>query len=102
VKCVTCGFRTTKADAAMQSDGHYNHDLSYKDEITEGSHERDLCGDCAISYMENKIRSQEGYVDWRDEDPDDSQDESDADLGRAIQMMNGDEDYDDDFVQEHL
>ena len=32
-------------------------------EITLELHERDLCGDCAIEYMETKIRSQEGYFE---------------------------------------
>jgi hypothetical protein len=62
MKCVTCGWRCTKADAEVQFDSHYNYDLSYKVEITLGSVERDLCGDCAIQYMETKIRSQEGYI----------------------------------------
>ena len=38
-----------------------------------------LCADCAISDTSSNIN-----------------------LGRAIDMMNGDEDYDDDFVREHL
>ena len=62
MKCVTCGSRYTKADAAAQFDSHFGG-LDYQMEITLGSHERDLCGDCAIEYMETKIRSQEGYIE---------------------------------------
>jgi hypothetical protein len=46
----------------MQFENHFGG-LDYASEIALGSHERDLCGDCAIDYMETKIRSQEGHVD---------------------------------------
>ncbi len=100
MKCTNCEVRSTKAEAAAEFDAHHGYGISYKDEITGVDEE--LCGGCAIEYMDNVIRSQDGYVEPEEEDDGNQEDDSDANLGRAIQMMNGDEDYDDDFVQEHL
>lgn len=51
----------------------------YDELVGDGDYDDDLCTGCAIP-------------DW----------ESNANLGRAIMMMNGEEDYDDDFVQKWL
>jgi hypothetical protein len=51
----------------------------YDELVGDGEYSDELCAGCAIP-------------DW----------ESNKNLGRAIMMMNGDEDYDDDFVQEWL
>lgn len=59
--CSRCGITYYVADAQPAFDSNYNYDLSYYVEISLGSTERNLCGDCAVDYMENKIRSQEGY-----------------------------------------
>jgi hypothetical protein len=52
----------------------------YQELVDGGDYEGDLCRECAL--------------------PLDVQ--SNMNLGRAIDMTNGEEDYDDDFVQEHL
>lgn len=73
-KCGQCGTSFDIDDARDEYNSEFNGDLNY-DEDTDG----DLCGNCAIAEIESKMN-----------------------LGRAIDMMNGDEDYDDDFVQQHL
>ena len=59
--CVTCGVKYDVDDAKADFGSSYNWDLDYTTEISHGSSERHLCGDCAISWMENKIQSQEGF-----------------------------------------
>ena len=59
--CVTCGEKYDVDDAKREFENFYNWDLDYTSEILHGSSEQDLCGDCAISWMEDKIRSQEGF-----------------------------------------
>ena len=87
----------------MQFENHFGG-LDYSSEIT--AEDLDLCGDCAIDFMETKIRSQEGYV----EDDDDNKD-SDGDSGETLSvtdaadiwMSNGkDEDYTFGYTVEEL
>ncbi|WP_189313541.1 hypothetical protein [Streptomyces brasiliensis] len=62
-------------DARNEYNSEFNGDPDFDEYCGEG----DLCGGCAASQTASEINQ-----------------------GRAIFMMNGDEDYDDDFVQKHL
>lgn len=73
-KCVRCGTNFGVTDAQGEYNAVFNGDPDY-DEIYGG----EVCGSCAISDSETLINQ-----------------------GRAIDMMNGEEVYDDDFVQEWL
>lgn len=72
--CDGCGTGFNVDDARDAYRDEFDGELDY-DEDTGGG----LCGSCAGAQSQSNINS-----------------------GRAIQMMNGDEDYDDDFVQKHL
>jgi hypothetical protein len=73
--CCRCGqeFHVSAARDAWNK-SEFGSDVDYEEEFGG-----EVCGDCAVLDAE-----------------------SNRDLGRAIDMVNGDEDYDDDFVQEHL
>ena len=73
-KCDECGKRFNVSDARSDYNDEFDGELNYDEEYGG-----QLCADCAISDTSSNIN-----------------------LGRAIDMMNGDEDYDDDFVREHL
>lgn len=73
-KCIECGTEFDVEEARDEYNSKFNGDLDY-DEICGGEY----CADCGIVYAEG-LENQ----------------------GRAIFMMNGDEDYDDDFVQKYL
>lgn len=74
-KCGECGIRYNKADACSEFESHFDHEVDYDDDDEFSG----LCADCAISRAESYLN-----------------------VGRAIDMMNGDEDYDDDFVTHWL
>ncbi|MDQ1058059.1 hypothetical protein QFZ23_001960 [Arthrobacter globiformis] len=65
--CIECNAEFDVDDAREAVNTEYDGDIDY-DETTEG----ELCGDCSISRFDSEIN-----------------------VGRAIDMMNGDEDYDD-------
>lgn len=71
-KCLNCGDQF----AVSQVRAEYEQ---YGDEFGDGDYSPDLCSDCLMPRLMSV-----------------------ADQGRAIMMMNGDEDYDDDFVQKWL
>lgn len=77
-KCLNCEKRFNVSEARKEFNDALDGEYNYDSEIG-GT----LCFDCAIY----------------DYDPEYS---SNSNLGKAIQMMNGDEDYDDDFVNEWL
>lgn len=74
-KCEECGTKFNVDDARSEFDEEFPEDDIDYDELYEGG----LCGSCAASQASSNMNA-----------------------GRAIDMMNGDEDYDDDFVQAHL
>lgn len=73
VKCCECNTEFDVEDARSEYTAEYGGELDY-DEYGQG-----YCGSCAISEAESNMN-----------------------VGRAIDMMNGEEDYDDDFVQQYL
>lgn len=76
--CVTCGVKYDLDDAKAEFESFYNWDLGYTSEVSHGSTEQDLCGDCAIVWMENKIRNQEGFEELEQGDaPDNGSDSCD-------------------------
>lgn len=72
--CGHCGEGFQVSDARSDYNAEYEGDPDY-DEGYEG----EVCGGCAISETSSNITS-----------------------GRAIGMMNGDEDYDASFIETHL
>jgi hypothetical protein len=74
-KCVECGNAFEIDDARNEYNAEFNGELDYDEDFSEGG----FCGSCAGAQSQSNINS-----------------------GTAIFMMNGDEDYDDDFVQKHL
>lgn len=74
VKCCRCGMKFNVSEARNEYNTTFGDGLNY-DEQYGG----EVCADCAIPDTESLINQ-----------------------GRAIDMMNGDDDYDDDFVQEWL
>ncbi|MGW1900912.1 hypothetical protein [Streptomyces hirsutus] len=72
-KCHECEKEFDVEAARAEYTSEFSGELDY-DEYGQGN-----CADCAISEAESNMN-----------------------VGRAIDMMNGDEDYDDDFVQKHL
>jgi hypothetical protein len=72
--CSECGTEFDIADERSEYNAHFGGDLDYDEDAGGGT-----CAGCAIAIAESNI-----------------------DLGRAIDMMNGDEDYDDDFVTQNL
>ena len=73
-KCCRCGTRFNVSDARDEYSSTFDGEIDY-DEQYGG----EVCANCAIPDTESNIN-----------------------LGRVIFMMNGDEDYDDDFVQQWL
>lgn len=73
-KCCRCGTRFNVSDARDEYSSTFEGEID-DDEQYGG----EVCANCAILDTESNIN-----------------------LGRAIFMMNGDEDYDDDFVQQWL
>lgn len=71
--CGECGTAFDVDEARAEYEGEFNGELEYEDVDGE------LCGGCAIVQSESYMNT-----------------------GRAIQMVNGDEDYDDEFVTKHL
>lgn len=71
-KCEQCGKQFDPSDAKSEYDAEFGGDLDYTE-----SYDGKVCANCAIPETQGNM-----------------------DLGPAIQMMNGDEDYDDDFVTE--
>jgi hypothetical protein len=71
-KCLNCGTRFDVPAVRAEYEEH-------GEEPGEGGYNDDLCAGCAMPGLE-----------------------STANAGRAVLMMNGDEDYDDDFVQKWL
>jgi len=74
-KCVECGTTFEIEDARDQ----YQSEPGVADGEYDDLHGGEWCADCALARAEG-LQNQ----------------------GRAIFMMNGDEDYDDDFVQKYL
>lgn len=74
-KCAWCGKKFNVSNAREEYNTAFEGDIDY-DEQYEGG---DICADCAIADTESNMS-----------------------VGRAIDMVNGDEDYDDDFVQRWL
>lgn len=72
--CEQCGKRFDPSDAKAEFQAEFRGELDYTE-----SYDGKVCGDCAIC-----------------------QSQSDMGLGRALGMLNGDEDYDEEFVNEHL
>lgn len=72
--CSQCGTAFDVDEARSAHDAEFTGDVEYDDRYDGG-----LCADCAISETESNMSR-----------------------GRAILMVNGDEDYDDDFVQQWL
>jgi hypothetical protein len=74
IKCLSCGTQFDVSDARSEYNTEFNDELDY-DEDTGG----EICANCGISETQSNI-----------------------DLGRAIFMMNGDEDYDAEHVEKYL
>lgn len=72
--CNECKTEFDVDEAREAVNAEYDGDIDY-DEAMEG----EVCGDCSISRFDSEIN-----------------------VGRAIDMMNGDEDYDDDHVEKYL
>lgn len=73
-KCCVCGKRFNVKDARSEYNSEFDGGLDYDDDF-----EGEVCADCAISTSQSNMN-----------------------LGQAIDMMNGEEDYDDDFVKKYL
>ena len=73
-KCCMCGKKFNVSEARSEYNSEFDDEIDYDEEY--GS---EVCADCAICNTSSNMN-----------------------LGRAIFMMNGDEDYDDDFVRDHL
>ncbi len=58
MKCEKCGCKYLVEDAIYDFEKHFGDGLDYRSEIS--GH---LCADCAIDYMEDVIRSQDGYFE---------------------------------------
>ncbi|MEU6577119.1 hypothetical protein [Streptomyces sp. NPDC046805] len=74
-KCVECGTAFEIEDARNEYNSEFNGDPDFDEYYGEG----DFCGSCAASATSSAMNH-----------------------GNAIQMMNGDVDYDDDFVEKYL
>lgn len=72
--CGHCGSEFDVDEARAAVNDEYDGDIDYDEEM-----EGEVCGDCSISKFD-----------------------SDINHGRAIMMMNGDEDYDEDHVETYL
>jgi hypothetical protein len=73
-ECGECETQFDPADAQRRYDAAFGDGFDYAEQYG-GS----VCGDCAIDQTQSEIN-----------------------VGRAIDMVNGEEAYDDDFVQKHL
>lgn len=73
-KCDRCGKRFNVAEARDEYNAEFDGEIDY-DEVTDGT----VCADCAIPETESNIS-----------------------VGRAIDMMNGEEAHDQDFVDRWL
>ena len=73
-KCTMCGKKFDVSDTRNEYNAAFDGEIDYDEEYGG-----EVCADCAISETESNIN-----------------------VGRAIDMMNGDEDYDDGFVQKWL
>lgn len=73
-KCSECGTRYSKGDVANEFESYFDGEVEYDQDDYDG-----LCADCAIAQAES----------WEG-------------VGHAIDMMNGDEDYDQDVVDKWL
>lgn len=73
-KCCRCGNRFDVSEARIVYNAEFNGEIDYDEEY--GS---EVCAYCAISDTDTNMN-----------------------LGKAIDMMNGDEEYDDDFIEKHL
>lgn len=74
-KCAWCGKRFSISTAREEYNSYFNNDLDYDEDYDDNN----ICADCAIAESESNMS-----------------------VGKAIDMVNGDEDYDDDFVQKWL
>lgn len=72
-KCEECGARYNKADACNEYESYFDHEMPYDSDV------EDMCASCAIAESESLMN-----------------------IGKAIDMMNGEEDYDNDFVERYL
>lgn len=73
-KCSWCGKRFNVTEARSEYNSEFDGEINYDEEYGG-----EVCSDCAISETNSNMN-----------------------LGRAIDMMNGEEAYDDDFVKKHL
>lgn len=73
--CGRCGNAFDPEDSKMRYESYFNGELDWDDDYSDNT----VCADCAIAESESLINQ-----------------------GSAIMMMNGDEDYDDDFVNKWL
>ena len=73
-KCCMCGKEFNVDEARSEYNAEFDDALEYDD-----SYGGEVCADCAICESESNMN-----------------------LGKAIDMMNGEEEYDDDFVKKHL
>jgi hypothetical protein len=76
-KCSRCGKRFSVSDTKSEYEDEFGNDID--SDYYEFSYGNEVCASCAIS---------DTY--------------SNMNLGRAIDMMNGEEYYDDDFVKRYL
>ena len=74
-RCIVCGNSFKLRDAREEYESRFNGELIYDEDYPD----HDYCATCAIGESENLMNQ-----------------------GAAIDMMNGDADYDDDFVKEWL
>lgn len=73
-KCCRCRNEFNVSEARIDYNAEFDGDIDYDDEYGG-----EVCADCAISDTNSNMNR-----------------------GKAIDMMNGDEEYDDDFVEKHL
>ena len=74
-RCVVCGDKFKVSEARSEFDSRFPSDISYEDSYPD----HDYCASCAIAETEGLINQ-----------------------GAAVDMMNGDLDYDDEFVKKWL
>lgn len=72
--CIRCNQKFDVDESRATYNAEFNGELDYDEEM-----EGEVCADCALLEAESNINQ-----------------------GRAIDMMNGEEDYDDEFVEKHL
>jgi len=72
--CTRCGAEFDVDEARDEYNSEFDGSISYDEE-----YDGDVCANCAISEANSYMN-----------------------VGKAIDMMNGDADYDDDFVKNHL